>query len=259
MMRKNSFRIVKILLIALFLFSAFFAYKKGMNLILAYTDDLEQKATISQISSRDIILASYVNSKSDQAADDNSLEIKEKAYLNVPFVTQAPFENSANWQIHEESCEEAAIYQVWAYLNKINDINRDEADRVFRDMIRWQNNILGSHHDLHADELKKFITGYFPDISPDRVVIYKDAALADIKKEISRGNPIIAPITGELLGNPYYPYPGYHMLTIIGYTSDRVIANDVGTKRGKNYSYENEKFLYAWKNAGGELIIILPE
>jgi len=67
----------------------------------------------------------------------------------------------------------------------------------------------------------------------------------DFKKYLSLGNPIIIPVAGQLLGNPYFTPPGplYHNLVLVGYNGDRIITNDPGTKRGKGYIYD-ENVLY---------------
>ncbi|NIA02036.1 MAG: hypothetical protein GWP15_01505, partial [Nitrospirae bacterium] len=86
-------------------------------------------------------------------------------------------------------------------------------------------------------------------------IIY-DATLDDIREQIVGGHPVITPVTSDYLDNPYYPYPGYHMLIVIGYTEDKIITNDNGTKRGKDFSYDNDKFKKALDDAGGNIVIL---
>ena len=66
-----------------------------------------------------------------------------------------------------------------------------------------------------------------------------------IKKEISENHPVILPTAGRLLGNPYFRQPGpiYHMVVAIGYSGNTIIVQDVGTRRGENYKY-NENILF---------------
>ena len=182
--------------------------------------------------------------------------IEDKAYLEVPFICQAPLQTEANWVYHEESCEEAAFLQVDYYVKGIQNVNKQTAHEEILDMLDWQVENLGSHHDLYGDDMKEFIVGY-SEYSDDEVKVIKNAEIEDIKLEISRGNPVIVPIMGDLLQNPYYPYPGYHMLTVIGYTEDRIITNDVGTRRGKDFSYSYDRFYSAMEAAGAEILVIL--
>jgi hypothetical protein len=114
---------------------------------------------------------------------------------------------------------------------------------------------MGEHKDLYANEMRIFIKGYYSIPDEDIVIVY-DADILDIKKAISAGHPVIVPIMGDILQNPYYPYPGYHMLTVIGYTPEKIITNDVGTRRGKDFSYNYEIFKNAMDAAGGDIIYI---
>lgn len=181
--------------------------------------------------------------------------ILENAYLEVPFVCQAPFQTEANWKYHEESCEEAAILQVHYYLEGITDPSPQESNDTILDMIDWQKKNFGEHKDIYANEIKKLLTGYYEYPEEDIEIVY-DAKITDIKKAISAGYPVIVPIMGDILKNPYYPYPGYHMLTVIGYTPDKIITNDVGTRRGKDFSYNYDIFMKAVLAAGGDIVII---
>jgi len=181
--------------------------------------------------------------------------ILENAYLEVPFVCQAPLQTEANWTYHEESCEEAALLQVQYYLTGVKEVNKQEAHDVIIDMITWEKENFGEHKDLYANDMKLFIQEYYG-YTDDEVEIIFDAKIIDIKKAISSGYPVLVPIMGDILQNPYYPYPGYHMLTIIGYTPEKIITNDVGTRRGKDFSYSYEKFMRALDAAGNDVVII---
>lgn len=179
---------------------------------------------------------------------------KSSAILNVPFICQAPLQTEENWKLHEASCEEAAVLQ--AYLFETNSqMTRQQANEEILKMIEWEIQNFGEHKDLYADDLKKFITGYYK-IDPSKISIIYDASLEDIRQNIREDHPVIVPIMGETLKNPYYPYPGYHMLTATGFTEDTIITNDNGTRRGEKYEYKNEIFLKAMNEAGGDIVII---
>jgi hypothetical protein len=188
-------------------------------------------------------------------AFETPVTILENAYLEVPFVCQAPFQTEANWVYHEESCEEAALLQVRYYLEGVKDPKPEDSNTTILDMIEWQKKNFGEHKDVYANEMKSLINGYY-DYPLENIEIIYDATITDIKKAISTGYPIIVPIMGDVLKNPYYPYPGYHMLTIIGYTPDKIITNDVGTRRGKDFSYSYDIFMKALEAAGGDVVII---
>ena len=134
-------------------------------------------------------------------------------------------------------------------------MTKQEAHEEILEMIDWQLKHFGDHHDIYADEVKEFISGYY-EIPPENIEITYDADLEDIKKYIQEDYPVIVPIMGNTLNNPYYPHPGYHMLVVTGYTENRIITNDNGTRRGEDFSYDNQIFLDAMNSAGGDIVII---
>jgi hypothetical protein len=103
------------------------------------------------------------------------------------------------------------------------------------------------------------LVGYFG-YRPEEIRILRKATILDIKQHVAQGYPVIAPTYGRALKNPYYTPPGpeYHMVTVIGYTRDRIITNDVGTKRGKDYTYDLETFRKAMEMEGGDCLVIIP-
>ena len=181
----------------------------------------------------------------------------QQKLLDVPFICQNPWQNKAGWKIHKESCEEAATLQAWLYLQQTTLTTKQANDEILK-MIAWQKQNLGSHQDLFGDAMRQFILKYY-NLKPEQVQYIPELNKKIIQKIITLGYPIITPIQGELLKNPFYPYPGYHMLTIIGYTEDRVITNDVGTKRGHKYPYSYERLLKANAAVGGDALVIITK
>lgn len=179
---------------------------------------------------------------------------KTSELLEVPFICQAPLQTEENWKYHEESCEEAAVLQ--AYLYETGQVmTKQQANDEILKMIDWQVQNFGEHKDLYADDVKKFINGYYNIPTVDIEVMY-DVTISNIKDIILQGHPVIVPIMGNILKNPYYPYPGYHMLTAIGFTEDKIITNDNGTRHGEKFSYNNTTFLEAMTAAGGDIVVI---
>jgi len=197
-------------------------------------------------------LETYLEIKSIEQT--NLKTIESSVLLEVPFICQAPLQTEENWKHHEESCEEAAILQTYLYVNN-KTMTKEKANEEILKMEDWQIEHFGSHRDIYADEVKNLIKGYYNLKENDIEIIY-DATLEDIRNRISSGYPVIVPIMGNILKNPYYPYPGYHMLVAIGYTKERIITNDNGTKRGANFSYDNQTFYDAMTAAGGDVVII---
>lgn len=179
---------------------------------------------------------------------------KTSELLPVQFICQAPLQTEENWKYHEESCEEAAVLQAYLYETGQTMTKQQANDEILK-MIDWQMKNFGEHKDLYADDVKKFISGYYNIPAVDIEVTY-DTTLDNIKDFILQGYPVIVPIMGNILKNPYYPYPGYHMLTVIGFTEDKIITNDNGTRHGEKFSYDNEIFLEAMTAAGGDIVVI---
>lgn len=259
--KKSGYKIYLLFIIlGVVIGGAYIAYPKVMAYVERIQLDQENAEVMDKILTEQVLEKTVENIK-EEIENPVPLELEEpviileNAYLEVPFVCQAPLQTEANWVYHEESCEEAALLQVKYYLDGVKEVDVNKANEEILDMIAWQEKNFGSHHDIYANEMKDFIMGYYGIPDEDIEIIY-DASIIDIKKAVSQGYPVIVPITGDLLRNPYYPYPGYHMLTVIGYTPDKVITNDVGTRRGANFSYDYDRFVKAMEDAGGDIVII---
>lgn len=179
---------------------------------------------------------SEVVEKEEPKPKEEPVVIKEEANLEAPFTVQAPF---ANWKLHRESCEEAAAL-MYDYFLKGQKITEDKAaikavDKELRKMKDWQVKNYGSEPDLSIADFAKFVKSYFGYNSK----VIKEVTKDDIKREISKGNPVIIPATTASLKNPFYPEGSnvYHYLLIKGYKPEGVITNDPGTKRGESYFY----------------------
>lgn len=158
---------------------------------------------------------------------------------NVPFTSQAPF---ANWdQLHDEACEEASLIIVKYYLNQ-NALTPETAENEIQNMVSWEIGYFGSHKDLTVAETIIVAQKYY---GLDNLLENKITSIDDIKTEISQNHLVIVPTAGRLLGNPNFRSPGpvYHMLVISGYDKNGFTTQDVGTKNGRNYYY-NQTILF---------------
>lgn len=179
---------------------------------------------------------------------------------NVPFTSQAPF---AKWDHdHNEACEEAAILMAH-YFYKGESLTPALADKEIIAVINYQKKNWGGHFDLESKEITKLAKEYYG--YQNTKIIY-DATIEDMKKEIAKGKPVIIPTAGRLLGNPNYKRPGplYHALVVIGYTEDKIITHDPGTRNGEDYTYSYstiEKAMHEWNDgkvySGKKTAIIL--
>ncbi|MCX6765795.1 MAG: C39 family peptidase [Candidatus Moranbacteria bacterium] len=159
--------------------------------------------------------------------------LPEKIFIKVPFTSQAPF---AVWDIrHEEACEEASLLML-AYYFQGEKLNKEIAEKEVQELIKFQIEKYGDYKDSNVGEIVKLAEDFYG-IKNLRVIY--DFSKGEIKKELAKGNPIIVPAAGRLLGNPYYTQPGplYHNLVLVGYSGDKIITNDPGTRKGEGYRY----------------------
>jgi len=168
---------------------------------------------------------------------------KENYLLDIPFICQAPY---AEWDnsIFQDGCEEAAsLMAVYWALDKKLDKNIAQEEIIA--MADYQKKEFGQAQDTSSEDTnKRLIKGYF---GYNDAEVRRNININDIIEEIKKGNAVIVPANGQLLGNPYFTQPGpeRHNLLIRGYNekTKEFITNDPGTKRGEEYHY-NQDILY---------------
>lgn len=169
--------------------------------------------------------------------------------LAVPFTSQAPH---SNWDLpYQEACEEASSYMVAEYFAGApsGKIDPDVADEAILSVVAFQEDLYGFYLDTTAAETVQFIDSYF---NLEAEVI-DNPTVNQIKAEIAAGRPVIVPAAGRELGNPNFTGLGplYHMFVIKGYTEDKFITNDPGTRNGESFVYDIDVIMDAmgdWNN-----------
>jgi hypothetical protein len=159
--------------------------------------------------------------------------------LAVPFHAQAP---RGDWELPwQEACEEASAILVDAYWQS-EELSVEEMEARILSLVDWQERNLGYYQHTTSEETAYFLRealGY------ERVEVIYDITVDDIIEQVREHRPVIVPLAGRLLRNPYYTSPGpiYHMLVVKGVTDDgKLITNDVGTRHGRNYVYDADVF-----------------
>jgi hypothetical protein len=111
------------------------------------------------------------------------------------------------------------------------------ADREILALVAYEQEKFGYYRDTTAAETAHLITEYYglkAEVVPYDAEVLRQAILAH--------KPVILPLAGRSLGNPYYTPPGppYHMLVVKGYQGDEFITNDPGTRHGESYRYTED-------------------
>lgn len=166
----------------------------------------------------------------------------------VPFTSQAP---AGDWSDdrQQNGCEEASALMAisWARgqtftagqaLNQITGISDFLAKKY------------GEYRDTSAqDTLDWIIKDYFGYTGAELI---KNVTIAGMVEQLNQGRVLIAPMNGQLLGNPNFtaPGPARHMAVITGYDPDKrvFITNDPGTRRGQDYQYDLNVFYNAMRD-----------
>lgn len=154
--------------------------------------------------------------------------------IPVPFYSQAP---TGNWaDPFQNACEEASALLLHYYFTNSQPSNTQvEADII--NFTTWVQNA-GFAESVNMYQLQTIIQLYFGYTS----TVLEDPTEADIQQLLDAGYPIIVPLAGKKLLNPYFSYGGplYHVAVLTGYTNDSYIVQEVGTNFGKDYSYNKQ-------------------
>ncbi len=181
------------------------------------------------------------------SAHGASLNINKskKIVLAVPFTAQAPY---GDWNDlrQEDGCEEASSLMAikWAQNKSLNP------KEALKEIIASSDYTLKKYQEFRdisvIDTVNWIIKDYF---KYSKAIVKKDITKKEIISELNKGHIIIAPINGQLVGNPYYTQPGpsNHMILIHGYDPIKnvFITNDSGTRHGENYEYNADIFYKA--------------
>lgn len=180
--------------------------------------------------------------------------------LNVPFGSQAPF---ANWDMpYQEACEEAAAIMVHYYYESKQLTPKIMNEEILK-LVEWENKTFGYYEDTKASEIARILHEYF---GHKNVEVRYEFAINDIKEEIAQGRPVILPAAGRLLPNPNFRQPGpiYHALVAKGYTENKIITNDPGTRKGHDFLYDPKELmnaLHEWNEEdilkGGKAMVVV--
>jgi len=170
---------------------------------------------------------------------DKPEELPGSINLDVTFFPQAP---EADWNMPwQEACEEASVVQA-VYYAKGKPLSKEAFKEEILNLVEWQIQRFGDYKHTTIHQTAEIVRDHFDYKDYE---IMENPTVGSIKKELSDHHVIVAPFAGKLLGNPFYSNegPNYHMLVIKGYDDKNFITNDVGTRRGENFIYPQNKIM----------------
>ncbi len=178
--------------------------------------------------------------------------LPEEINLAVPFTSQAP---RGDWSLpFKEACEEASVFMVTEFYRGTakGNVDADVATREIERMVAFEKELFGFYEDTTVAQTAALVEQMFGYEQSDQI---ENPTVEQIQRAVADGHPVIVPLAGRELGNPFYTPPGpvYHMLVIRGYTRDgSFITNDPGTKRGEAYVYPFDTLMNAIHDWNGE-------
>ncbi|KKT01921.1 MAG: hypothetical protein UV80_C0007G0035 [Candidatus Peregrinibacteria bacterium GW2011_GWF2_43_17] len=238
MFNKKTLKILLILIFAIILLGG--VYVAAKKAYFAYQYDVTHSDIV------EISLDEIETPKSAPVVEEEIEEPAISAYsgsinLDIQFYSQAPY---ADWSLpYQEACEEASLILAYNFVSGIS-MTKEEFHTELLALIDWETSYFGSYEHTTIAQTAEILTGYY---GFDDWEILTDPTVDDLKVEIAKGNPIVAPFAGRLLGNPNYTGLGplYHMMVLKGFDDSNIITNDVGTRNGHNYQYSHEVLMDA--------------
>ena len=189
------------------------------------------------------------------AAADEKIIIPQTVLWDVPFSSQAPFENwSQPWQ---DACEEASVLMAVAWARGAELTPSFAAEEILQ-QVQFEEKVLGYHRDTNLKDTARLLKDFYRYENFD--LRYDGVTPENIKKEVASGNLVIVPLAGEVIENPYFTSPPhYHMVVVRGYDDKtrEFIVNEPGTKHGNGLRYRYDNLMEAIHDWTGSAATIL--
>jgi len=177
--------------------------------------------------------ATLTPSTATPAGPSQNTQLPDTITLSVPYTLQAPY--AVFDAVHEDACEETSLIMIKHFLDGTPIGDKAAADKEIIDLVHYGESI-GQGPSITLDQLNQLAQSYYH-ISG---TVKQAHSMDDIKAEIAAGHPVILPLAGKVLGNPYFSNGGpvYHMLVAKGYDTTGFIMNEPGTWHGEGYHYD---------------------
>lgn len=180
----------------------------------------------------------------DQEPEKDVDGLPTKAVLEVAFMSEAP---DGNWtHPWSNACEETVTLMADRFYAGAKFIGIGEAKSYLQNLFDKEEALLGTNRNSDASEMLQIIDQY----AGFKGKIVRNPSLADIKREIAEGRPVITLHYGFDLKNPNIGFSptlsSYHTVLVIGYDDNRrvFITHDPGDEvHGDGYEYGYSLFM----------------
>ena len=182
-----------------------------------------------------------INENGEEQIVEEGVEVPGQFNLAVEFHPQAPF---GDWgEPYQESCEESSLLLAYHYVAGIS-VSRARFDELLIEMTDWETQRFGKYKDTSLEEVAVIAREY---LGHNAFEIVENPTAQQMREFLSLGYPIVAPMSGQDLGNPFFSNEGpvFHALVIRGFENGGFITNDVGTQHGENFVYPEEVLMNA--------------
>ena len=171
-----------------------------------------------------------------------SLPILASKALKISFSPQAPY---AHWeQPWQDACEETSIIIVDSFYHN-QELNPAQAQQNIESILNIKNKFYGQSYDENAQKIADIINNFLL----WEATVIENPSLQQIKTELDNNRPVIMPVHGRELQNPYMNTTNldYHVLVISGYDdqAQQFITQEPGTQSGANFRYSYNNLLSA--------------
>lgn len=220
------------------------------SVMLSETKDLNnyQDSSVATLSQNDDYFLTdtnnpplIINEITPPQSNNNSAPVLDSASVSglpssinhpVTFFSQAP-DGNRNLP-RQEACEEASI-ALANYFIKGKSLNKDQMRADILALVDRQMELFGDYLHTTVEQTQQLYEDFYGWES----YIIDNPTIEQIKSILAQWQIIVAPFSGRQLGNPYYsgPWPLYHMMVIRWYDDTYFYTNDVGTRRGENFTY----------------------
>ncbi len=206
----------------------------------------------------DVILPSEQENGNEDKYDADVSESSQ--VMAVPFISQAP---RGEWKntLFQNGCEEASVFMA-SRLGNDGPVSEEHAKQAILELAHLSERLFGTSVDTSAEDTLQLFRTY---TGKENGKLVEHVTGEILRATLARGEILIIPMNGRLLGNPHFTAPGpeTHMLVALGYdvVTEEYIVNDPGTRFGVRYRYPKERFENAIRDypTGNHLPITLIE